>query len=66
MNNSELNALLNPENKLQEGILKIKRLMFNQYPRKLSKAERLKLEDQKAKQDLEELFQQHFGLEDDD
>ena len=52
----DLNDILDPEKKLSEKALMVKKQLFNKYPRQLSKKERERLEEQKAMDELEDEF----------
>ena len=61
----ELRKIMDPDNKLSEDEFKIKRLLYNKYPRPLTKKERDECKEEQERERLEELFQKKYGEEED-
>ena len=62
----ELKTILDPENKLSDRALLVKKQLFNKYPRQLNKKERERMAEQKMMEDLEAEFQLMYGLDESD
>ena len=62
----ELNLILDPETKLDEEELAVRRELYDHYPRKPSAAERRRYEEIGKKDKLKTRFQKMYGLEEED
>ena len=62
----ELMQLLNPKGDISETEMMIRKNLYFKFPRKLSKKERERMEEQQMQEKLEEEFQRLYGLEDDE
>ena len=60
----ELMQLLNPKGDISEIEMMIRKNLYIKFPRKLSKKERERMEEQQMQEKLEEEFQKLYGLED--
>ena len=62
----ELKEILDPTGTLPAIEMKVKRGLFNKYPRKLTRRELKIIEERKEQQEIEEAFQRMYGLKEDD
>ena len=62
----ELVQLLNPKGDISDMEMMIRKNLYIKFPRKLSKKERERMEEQQMQEKLEEEFQKLYGLDEDD
>ena len=63
---NEIIQILDPKGDISKVEFKIRRKMYDKYPRPLSKKEKERMEEQKEEEELEAEFQKLYGLSDDD
>jgi len=65
MTKGELKKLLDPKNVLKDQELRVKEYLYMKYPRPLTKKEKAEVQEEKDKQDLDNLFQTMYGTKED-